>query len=176
MIWNLFGFSKGFNPLSLEEFKILFDDLYVPIKNFIYYKVGDVALAEDIAQDVFVKLWEKRKDIEKGKVKSLLYTIANNLTMNHFNHQSVVLNFERSYSPGISESPQFVLETKEFDDLLQRTISAIPEKSREVFLMNRIDKLTYKEIAKRLEIGEKAVEKRMHKAIELLKDKIGHKI
>ncbi|MEO0626668.1 MAG: sigma-70 family RNA polymerase sigma factor, partial [Bacteroidota bacterium] len=63
------------------------------------------------------------------------------------------------------ESPGFKMEETEFYQQLQSAIAALPEKNRIVFLMNRIDKLTYREIAERLEISQKAVEKRMSKAL-----------
>ena len=50
--------------LSVLEYKALFDEYYKPIKNFIYYKVGDLGIAEDLAQDAFVKLWENRNSIK----------------------------------------------------------------------------------------------------------------
>jgi RNA polymerase sigma-70 factor (ECF subfamily) len=68
------------------------------------------------------------------------------------------------------------MEKDEFAKELQEAIASLPEKQRTVFLMNRIDELTYREIAQRLEIGVKAVEKRMHEALEFLMNKIEHKI
>jgi RNA polymerase sigma-70 factor (ECF subfamily) len=65
---------------------------------------------------------------------------------------------------------------KEFDEKLQRILSGLPEKSRTVFLMHRIDGMTYKEIAKNLQVSVKAVEKQMSKALSVLNDKLGKKI
>ena len=74
------------------------------------------------------------------------------------------------------QSPQYALEEKEFKEQLENIIASMPEKQRDVFLMNRIDELTYKEIADRLELSVKAVEKRMHGALSFLRDKVNHKI
>ena len=65
--------------ISKADYIDLFNQLYSPIKNFIYYKTGDIELADDIAQDTFIKIWEKRNEIRHETVKSLLYTIAGNL-------------------------------------------------------------------------------------------------
>ncbi|HHB52254.1 MAG TPA: RNA polymerase subunit sigma-70, partial [Saprospiraceae bacterium] len=59
---------------------------------------------------------------------------------------------------------------------LERVIGAMPEKSREVFLMNRIEKLPYREIAVRLDLSQKAIEKRMGVALTFLREKLGRKI
>ena len=163
--------------MTLAQFKALFDQYYTPIKNFIYYKCGDVDLAEDIAQDTFMKLWEKREEIKIDTVKSYLYTVSNNMFLNQVRHNKVVLGFVEKHTDQKNEqSPEYALEEKEFKEELERVIAGMTEKQREVFLMNRIDDLTYKEIAERLELSVKAVEKRMHGALNYLKEKIHHKI
>lgn len=163
--------------MTLGQFKEIFDQYYTPIKNFLYYKCGDVAMAEDLTQDVFMKAWDKRDEVQQETVKSYLYTIANNMLLNKLRHNKVVMSFaEKNKDQKNAQSPQYVLEEKEFKEGLERIIGSMPEKQREVFLMNRIDELTYKEIADRLELSVKAVEKRMHGALGYLKDRIKHKI
>lgn len=163
--------------MTLGQFKEIFDQYYTPIKNFLYYKCGDVALAEDLTQDVFMKVWDKREEINQETVKSYLYTIANNMLLNKLRHSKVVMNFaEKNKDKHNEQSPHYALEEKEFKAELEKTIGDMSEKQREVFLMNRIDELTYKEIAERLELSVKAVEKRMHGALGYLKEKIKYKI
>lgn len=163
--------------MTLGQFKEIFDQYHTPIKNFLYYKCGDVALAEDLTQDVFMKVWDKREDIQQETVKSYLYTIANNMLLNKLRHGKVVMSFaEKNKDQRNEQSPEYALEEKEFKQELETTISNMPEKQREVFLMNRIDELTYKEIAGRLELSVKAVEKRMHGALGYMKKKIKYKI
>ncbi|MDN5203762.1 RNA polymerase sigma-70 factor [Fulvivirgaceae bacterium BMA10] len=163
--------------MTVDDFKSLFNEHYDGIKNFLYYKTGDVEVAEDIAQDVFLKAWDKRSDIRLETVKSFLYTIANNLAINHLKHRNVVFDFVRKERNDSSyESPEFQLEVKEFDQRLQQTLAAMPEKNREVFLMNRIEKLTYNDIAERLGLSVKAIEKRMSGALSYLRDKLKHPI
>jgi len=74
------------------------------------------------------------------------------------------------------ESPEFVLEMKEFDNKLQAAIADLPDKSRVVFLMNRIDGITYREIAENLGVSVKAVEKQMSRALRILREKLGDKL
>lgn len=155
----------------------VFHSMYAPVKNFIYYKTGDIKVAEDIAQDVFVKLWEKKEDIRTESVKSLLYTIAGNLCKNRFEHQRVILEFSKNLQPGYdSASPEFEMELKEFSRKLENAIGGLKEKERVVFLMNRIDGLTYNEIASNLGLSVKAIEKRMKKALDELKQTVEYKL
>jgi RNA polymerase sigma-70 factor (family 1) len=163
--------------LSQQEFDRIFLDWYAQLRNFIYYKTGDIQVAEDIVQDTFLKVWERRESIRTDTVKSLLYTIANNLFLNRIDHEKVLLKFTADYSLNeFSSAPDFELEMREFDEKLQRSLSDLDEKSRVVFLMNRIDDMTYREIAQNLGLSQKAVEKRMGKALAFLKDKLNMKI
>ncbi|MDX1628479.1 MAG: RNA polymerase sigma factor [Fulvivirga sp.] len=165
--------------MELTEFKSIFDEYYHPIKNFLYYKLGDVALAEDITQEVFMKAWEKKDQIVVDTVKSYLYKIANNLAINHFKSAKSNYEFElkpEKTTPGSAEQPDYTMEKDEFARKLESAIGSLTEGQRVVFLMNRIDDLTYKEIAKRLDLSVKAVEKRMHNALEALRQMIDHKI
>ena len=168
--------TRSFTKKDLRE---LYDQYFESIRGFLYYKCGDIDLAEDLVQETFIKVWNKRNDIQLDTVKSLLYTIANNLLMNHFNHQSVVREHQKNSSIAVSSnmsSPQFVMEEKEFEKKLNDAISNLPEDCREVFLMNRIEKLKYKEIAERLGLSVKAIEKRMSKTLGLLKESLGIKV
>jgi len=162
--------------MEMSEFKNVFDRFYGPLKNFLYYKLGDVDQAEDLVQEVFLKTWEKRDSIRMETVQNLLYTIANHLAINHFRSAKVRLEFEFKDQPHTTqESPQYVMEKDEFALKLETAIAALSEKQRVVFLMNRIDELTYKEIADRLGLSVKAVEKRMHEALAQLRKTIEHK-
>jgi len=131
-----------------QVFKSVFNTYAEHLINFMYYKTG----------------------------KSFLFTVANNRFLNQVEHEKVVLKFEkRGHSQLSKETPQYLLEKSEFEKALLTAIDELPEGQRAVFLMNRIDGLTYKEIAERLELSEKAIEKRMHKALVALR-KISKKL
>lgn len=168
--------SKSFTKNDLKE---VYDQYFESLRGFLYYKTGDIELAEDLVQEVFIKVWEKKDGIYKDSVKSLLYTMATNLMINHFKHKQVVMGHQSdvvAQNKAEMSSPQFILEEKEFEKKLNTVIESLPEGCREVFLMNRIDKLKYDEIAERLELSVKAIEKRMSKAISIIKDQLGVKI
>ena len=149
-----------------EVFSSLFRSHSESLINFIYYKSGNYSSAEDIMQDSYIKLWNDCAKVGVEKAKSFLYTVANNAFLNKVKHQKVVLKFEKKgHSQVIQESPQYLLEETEFKEKLEKAIAALPEGQRVVFLMNRIDKMKYKEIAEHLNLSVKAIEKRMHKAL-----------
>ncbi|MEM9847279.1 MAG: sigma-70 family RNA polymerase sigma factor [Bacteroidota bacterium] len=159
-----------------QVFKSIFLEHAKSLRNFLYYKSGQLKQAEDWVQDAFYKLWKNCAKVQPEKAKSYLFTVANNLFLNEVAHQKVVLQFEqRGHSQRTDESPEFILEQQEFQAQLEQAISDLPEGQRIVFLMNRIEKKTYKEIAEILAISLKAVEKRMHKALVSLR-KIHRKV
>lgn len=163
--------------MELSTFKELFAEYYAPINNFLFYKCGDSALSEDLTQDVFMKLWDKRDEVKQDTVKSYLYTIANNMLLNKIRHEKVKMNFaEKHKTQQEEQSPQYFLEEKEFKNKLESIIGEMPDKQREVFLMNRIEDLTYQEIADRLNLSVKAIEKRMHGALNHIRQRIDYKI
>jgi RNA polymerase sigma-70 factor (ECF subfamily) len=173
------GEPKGDNKevLTAREFEEVFDLYYTQVRNFLYYKTSKAELSEDVAQDAFVKLWETRNKIDKSSLKAYLFTIANNLMINKLKREQLKFKF-LNYTEQRDENvtPQYLMEMKEFDQKLQDVLAKIPDGAREVFLMNRIDGLKYREIAEMLELSMKAVEKRMSRALAILREEIGRKV
>jgi len=163
--------------LTLSEFEQLFDQHFESIKNFVYFKTGNTTVSEDIVQETFIKLWEKKSEIKIDTVSSLLYTIASNLAKNHIKHQHVVFNFANKQKiHSYAQTPQQVLEEQEFGKKLENALNSLSEAHRTTFLMNRIEQITYSEIAKRLDISVKTVEKRMSIALKHLYQALGYKL
>jgi len=153
-------------------FKSVFESHFKIIRNYLVYKFKDLDAAEDMAQNAFVILWENCKTLQPAQAKSFLFTTATRLSLNLIKHQKVVSNFELQSNPrkSTTESPEFLLEENELKTQLERSISQLPDKQREVFLMNRFDQMSYSEIANILGLSVKAVEKRMHLALQTLRN------
>ncbi|MEM7187081.1 MAG: RNA polymerase sigma factor, partial [Bacteroidota bacterium] len=106
------------------------------------------------------------------KAKAYLYTVARNFFLKDVAKKKVRLAYVQKSNTKVSaESPEFLYLEEEFKIQLETAIAGLSEKQREVFLLHRIDKKKYHEIAEMLEISVKAVEKRMHSAlVQLRKD------
>ncbi len=144
------------------------------LKNYLYFKFGNEAQAQDICQEAFIKLWENCDKVPLEKAKSFIYTIANNASLNQITHQKVVLEYAKQSEPMLhtSESPEFILEEADFKTKLQNAIDNLTEAQRTAFLLHRIEEKKYKEIAEILNISVKAVEKRIHGALLALRKEI----
>ena len=136
------------------------------VRNFIYYKSGDFDLAEDVLQEAFVKLWLNCAKVEVKKARSYLYTLVNNLFIDQMRHKKIVLNFKNKRISDVEhQSPDFLIEEKEFKLRLENAINELPEDQRVIFLMNRLDKKRYIDIAEELGLSVKTIEKKMHLAL-----------
>lgn len=167
--------SKNLYDNVCEEklFSELFKQHSKNLHDFIYYKYGSHIDAKDKVQEAFVKLWENCQNIPLDKVKSFLFTVANNNSLNQIKHDKIKLKFAQEKNEQCSNiNPQFLLEEKEYLLKYQKALSNLTEPQRTAFLMNRIEGKKHKEIAGMLGISRKAVEKRIYGALKKLRKDI----
>lgn len=166
--------KKLHNNICEEHlFNALFKKYSQELNNFLYYKFGERLNPKDKTQEAFIKLWENCKKVTPEKAKSFLFTIGNNLMLNEAKHQKVVLKYQQiKPKHHTNETPEFVLEEKEYMDKLQMALAKLSEAQRVAFLMNRIEGKKHKEIADILNISTKAVEKRIYGALKRLREDI----
>ena len=155
----------------------LFERLYRKhaknLHDFLYYKFGEHLNPQDKMQEAFIKLWQNCSKIAPPKAKSFLFTTANNLMLNAVAHQKVVIKYSKQpQKHSTNESPEFVLQEKEYHEKLQKALSNLTEAQRTAFLLNRIEGKRFKEIATLLNISTKAVEKRIYGALKKLREDI----
>lgn len=156
-----------------SAFDKVYTNLVVSLRNFIFYKCGSKDRAHDITQEAFIKLWQNCSKVRPEKAKSYVYTVANNLFLNEVAHQKVVFKFRKESKRTLDhESPQFLLEEKEYGEKLQRALAQLTEVQRTAFLMSRVEGKKYREIAEILGISEKAAGKRISDALETLRKSI----
>jgi len=163
-------------------FKTLFDFFEEAIFRFLLFKTKDATVAEDLLQEVFLKLWKVRATLdERRSIKNFLYTIADNISLNHIRHLKVVAAYQNHNQPSsklfsVVENPHYILEEKEWRLKLMNAIEALPEKTRVIFLMSPLEDMTYNEIAERLSLSVKTVEGHMMKALKSLRESVSKKL
>lgn len=156
--------------MTKKEFKAIFDLYFDDIRKYVFYCCGDQETAGDVAQDVFLKIWEKRDIIDLNQVKGLLYTSATHLYKSIYRHEQVKFKYVNNFKNiSFNSTPYDEIKYQEIAALLENAIKQMPESARVAFLMSRIDDLSYKEIAKQLDLSTKAVEKRMGVALSILR-------
>jgi len=162
--------------ISKAEFKELFDKYFDVIRTFIFYRCGNADIASDIAQDVFMKVWEKREQLNNHNLKSLLYKMANDMVISNYRKNNSYADFVQSmtFEDIETASPEDELHFAELASSYAKALEKMPETQRTVFMMSRNDELKYHEIAECLNISVKAVEKRMSAALQLLRTELLH--
>jgi RNA polymerase sigma-70 factor (ECF subfamily) len=159
--------------LTKDQFNICFNKFFDPIRSFIYFRCGDQEVATDIAQDSFMKIWEKNLEYNENQIKGLLYKISKELWISQYRKIDSARKFELNLTYEDERiTPEDLLEYDELRVQYEEVLSILPENQREVFLMSRMEDLTYKEIAERLDIGVKAIEKRMSLALRTLRKEL----
>lgn len=160
--------------LTKSDFKVIFDTWFDSIRNYIYYRCADESIASDIAQDVFMRVWEKRETFETNNIKALLYKIANDMVISDYRKNITQLNYAKDMVAAGEEdfSPQEILQFEELKTRYSIALTEMSDTQREAFLMSRNEDLKYHEISDRLGISIKAVEKRMTGALQFLKAKL----
>ncbi|MDR3127519.1 MAG: sigma-70 family RNA polymerase sigma factor [Tannerellaceae bacterium] len=158
--------------IGKEAFKELFDKHFDGVRRFIFYRCGDTEVASDMAQEVFMKVWEKRGQLHDEKLKSLVYKMAKDSVIGNYRKGVCRMHFEQNMMQEggeAGESPEEEMMFVEMASLYARALEEMPEGQRVVFLMSRNEGLKYQEIAECLGISVKAVEKRMGGALQFLK-------
>jgi RNA polymerase sigma-70 factor (ECF subfamily) len=163
--------------LTQEEFKNIFDNYFDDLRKYLFYRSGDEELATDIAQDTFMRIWEKQIEIDHKTVKGLLFKIGSDLFITRYRKEQVAFKFFKTYKLDEHDlSPEEQLNFNELKIAYEKSLETMPEKQRVVFLMSRIDELKYAEIAGQLGLSVKAIEKRMNMALTHLKTHLKDKI
>lgn len=163
-----------------QAFIDLYNEYWSQVYDFSRLYIATIADAEEIVQDVFVKLWESRYLLKEDEnIKGFLFIVTRNIVFNRHKKKvnenllktSVLSAFghESYYNSTSVEEDYCASQLKIFIDKL---INSLPEQQRKCFLLSREENLSYREIAERLGISQKTVEIHMGKALKFLKDKV----
>ena len=160
--------------MNSDYFRRIYELYYEKLCYFLNYYTHDEQAIEEVVQDVFVKLWEERDNLNITFIKTYLYNCARNMMLNYLrNEQTRTILLERWAKLELEErQAQDCINRAEFFLLLQETVDALPGKCREIFLMSRDEKKTYKEIAEEKDISVKTVETQMGIALKKIRERM----
>ena len=159
--------------MERKTFKLLFDTWFNPIRTYLLFRCGNEEVATDLAQETFMRIWEKQMDLTPESIPAILYKIAGNLFISRYRKEKTAQQYTLSLTNHSTVlTPEEELEFNELTKIYETALQKLPETQRTVFLMNRMESLKYREIAERLQISTKAVEKRMSNALSSLRKAI----
>lgn len=157
-----------------------FAQIYERYAMILYYKVNQVLRDEeaskDIIQELFTYVWEKSDKLKEDQnLSGYLYIASRSRVLNLIkkgNTRSDYLTEVANYSVNITDETTEKLDEKELFLLVASEIAKLPEKMREVFQLSRIEDLSHKEIAERLNISETTVKKQVQNALKILRERL----
>ena len=109
-----------------EAFEAVFRTYYASVRNFVYFKTGDMEAAEDLTQDAFYRLWEMRGSVRLESVKSFLYTIAGNMAINMLKRDQLRFKFvdRQDKFQADTHSPEFKIQEEEYKAFVEDVLEA----------------------------------------------------
>ncbi len=166
---------------SYREFETLYKKSFAKAVYYSKQYIGDYNQAQEIVQESFINLWEKRNkiDVINGNPEYYLLTIVRNLSLNYLRNRS--RDTQRTNNISIDDNINMMLLSHEPDDLvlcselskaIKSTISSMSQKIRDVYILSRDFEMSNNQISEKLNISVKTVEYRLSKAMALFKKKL----
>lgn len=156
-------------------FKFILNSYWEKVVHFISLFVYDTCDCEDLTVDVFITLWEKRKEKKKIKnIENYLFILARNKSLNHLRKakrkclDTDINNIDFLYCTKFNPESQFI--TNETLKILDQAIEKLPHKTKLAFYLVRVNKMKYKDAAEVLGVSVKTIEKQVASAVSKLKD------
>lgn len=156
--------------LDSVQYKNVFDLHYEALYGYACSILMAETYADDVLQNIFIRLWQHRDSVKTETVKAYLYTSVRNECLNHLKHKGVQAAYAKNTMVTGSESHESNrAEQKELHEQIQYLLNQLPEKCATVFYMCRQLEMSYKEVAEALGISVKTVENQMSKALKFLR-------
>lgn len=158
-----------------KAFTNLYRKYWSKVYNFSRLYLSSIAECEEVVQEVFIKVWEAREVLhEDDSFKGFLFIITRNLIFNQFrksfNENAYRLTVLHSAMPYYDIEDE--LSAADLQEFIQKMVLELPPRQQEVFNLSRNEHLSYKEIAERLNISEKTVERHINEALKVLRRNI----
>jgi len=160
------------NEILLKWFNHLVTKYYPYLCDFAYTITQSRELSEEIVDDVFMKIWDRREEVSQiENLPSYLYKAVKNTSLNYLekikkHHIIPFENLPEIQLPAFQGSPEDEFISREFDEDYNKTISCLPDKCKLIFRLAKEDGLKYKEIASLLGLSEKTVENQVSIALK----------
>lgn len=167
---EIIGAIREGNERIFEE---TFRKYYQSLCNYANSILKEMDEAEEVVQNLFLSIWEKRSDLEISiSLKSYLYRAVHNHCLNRIKHLKVREEYQQyavNFYDASYESVSQTVMKNELETKIEEAIKKLPEQCRLIFQMSRFEELKYHEIAEQLELSPKTVENQIGKALKILR-------
>jgi RNA polymerase sigma-70 factor (ECF subfamily) len=159
-----------------EAFRFFFEKYYSDLCNLVNLYLHDPVMTEEIVQDIFIYLWEKKENIKiESSLKSYLLKASKNRSLNYIRNEKTKLDIYNRFNEFNTETiemPDSVMDTNQLRDVINAAIDSLPDRCRQIYILGKEKSMSYKEISEELGISVKTVEVQMGKALKKLRDQL----
>lgn len=159
-----------------EAFRFFFEKYYSDLCNLVNLYLHDPVMSEEIVQDIFIYLWEKKENIRiESSLKSYLLRASKNRSLNYIRNKKIKLDIYsrlNDFDKGTIEMPDSVLDSNQLREIINTAIDSLPGRCREIYILGKEKNMSYKEISEELGISVKTVEVQMGKALKKLREQL----
>ena len=137
-----------------------------------FAKIRSHDVTEEVVQDLFANLWSKRESLSISNVYAYIQTIIRNRSISYIRSKIVrekYWHYYKAFIPRQEESTELAVEFNELMNAVEKCAELLPEKSRDVFRLSRLEGISKKEIASRLNLSEKSIEYHLTKSIKAMR-------
>lgn len=170
---QLIDLIKAGNKVAFDK---VFRQYYQYLCNFAFQFLKEKEASEEVVQDFFFKLWDKREDLSiQSSLKSYLFRSVQNRCLNQIKHLTIKEKYKTYNQEQIhlqENTPSDYAVEVELAEKISLSIEALPKERQRIFNLSRNEGLKYKEIAEQLDISVKTVESQMGKALKFLREQL----
>jgi RNA polymerase sigma-70 factor (ECF subfamily) len=153
-------------------FQALYERYWLAMYQTTLRKLHRKDIAEELAQDLFLMLWRRRKDLNDFNLKAFLSISLKHLIIDYVRkniHEAKYLEHLKEFFPPSHFATSEAVYFNDLNEAVQKSLTQLPAKTREVFVLNRFENLTIREIAQRLNLSEKTIEYHLSRSTHFLK-------
>lgn len=166
------------NKGKVDAFEQIYQSYWSELYSYAYNILRDKAICEEIVQEIFFSLWNKRREIQiTHSIRAYLFTAVKFQTLNYIKSEKVKRNYAASYGAFkkilFDNSNEENIHLADLKNLVENEVSKLPEKCQQIFRMSRNEHHSIKNIADLLNISHKTVENQLSKALKQLRSSLG---
>jgi RNA polymerase sigma-70 factor (ECF subfamily) len=149
-----------------EAFRSIFMKYFPKTKYFIAHIIKSEMIAEELSQDIFLRVWENRENVFNIRsFNAFIYKTSRNSALNYLKHKFVEESYIANYPQLTSTNPEEELDAKELEFLIQLAVDRMPEQRRKIYIMSHVENLEKEEIAEKLGLTKKTVKNQLSLAM-----------
>ena len=168
--------ARRIRSSDASAFEAFFRALHGPLERYAESIVSDAALASDMVQDAFVRIWEGRERLDPSQsIKAFAYRTVRNLCLNRIRDRKnrehlLSQRYEPDGSPRFG--PDESLDAERLAGLLRQWIDELPERQREALQLSRFQGMSHEEVAEAMDVSPRTVNNHLVKALRTIRDRI----